>query len=144
MGGVSVAGFRPGFGLGGMTHSLLVMVSGPEGPGEAILAAAGFRAADGFGPVAGRIAIRGVVDTTDAAGELADAGVKGALPGGEVAEIGSDNCRTAASISSVSPDRAVVSAAAMAGCRRAGLIDREVCGGGLWAAIRQACSGFFL
>lgn len=91
MGGVSVAGFRPGFGLGGMTHSLLVMVSGPDGPGEAILTTAGFRVADELATVAGRIAIRDVVDTTDAAGELADAGVKGALSGGEAVEVGSDN-----------------------------------------------------
>ena len=28
MGGVSVAGFRPGFGRGGITHSLVVMMGG--------------------------------------------------------------------------------------------------------------------
>ena len=32
VGGVSVAGFRPGFGRGGMTHSFLVTMVGAGGP----------------------------------------------------------------------------------------------------------------
>lgn len=39
MGGVSVAGFRPGFGLGGMTHSLVVTSEGAAIPDAGAMAA---------------------------------------------------------------------------------------------------------
>ena len=62
MGGVSVAGFRPGFGRGGMTHSLLssdvVMPELPAG-GEAAPIEDGFRVSDGLRCVASSLLIIG-------------------------------------------------------------------------------------
>lgn len=63
MGGVSVAGLRPGLGRGGITHSLEVMEPGVPGPGEG---ATDGRATNA-GPMASgggaAMAVAGVMDT---------------------------------------------------------------------------------
>lgn len=58
VGGVSVAGLRPGFGRGGMTHSLEVMETGPWADGESMVAMVAEPLVEGrLFAVVGRIAI---------------------------------------------------------------------------------------
>ena len=61
MGGVSVAGLRPGLGRGGITHSFEVMEPGVPGPGDG--ATDGRAASAGAIDMAGAIAGAGVSDT---------------------------------------------------------------------------------
>lgn len=116
VGGVSVAGLRPGFGLGGTTHSLLVMLrTGPGADGESIvampIAGAEVLSAAGFVVAAGRIGTFGAIvaelEGAGVVGEAAEAGVDGALGCrwfvGNVVDKDSDTDKVASLFSGIKP-----------------------------------------
>ena len=126
---MSVAGLRPGFGLGGMTHSLLVMLRGFADDGELsdVIAVVADDVLIGSGlppPAPGRIAICGAVteheDAVVADRDAADAGVDGTLGGFRLAAVidaGGDKSKEAAASRSDEttklPLRAAVTAVAI-------------------------------
>lgn len=87
MGGVSVAGFRPGFGRGGMTHSLLVILSCVPGAGDIVepmfilFAGTDMLTWEDRADDTGRMATAGVVEVEDDT----EPGVSGP-PGGDEAD----------------------------------------------------------